>query len=201
MAHVFRGKLAIPGDQMEAYFHALGQFEKDKEPLRTPLERCAHDCTQTLAQQYTPKTIRKHAQLLALFIDCVCWDTDVRRLDESTRGIANSHFRQWYQRKVGDRTASELKHIPSDSYENAVSACFHAVGVQPWAAWTILVVDRWAADVAGSSLLDFPFLHDVWSYDPPQNNLRNINRLKIYHSIRVNLTRFIHVTEGHYPNV
>ena len=94
---------------MEAYFQALEQFEKDKEPLRTQLERCAHDFTQALAQQYTPKTIRKHAQLLALFIDCVCWDTDVRRLDESTCGIANSHFRQWYQRKVGDRTESELK--------------------------------------------------------------------------------------------
>ena len=109
MAQVFHGKIALPGDQMEAYFQALGQFEKDKEPLRTQLERCAHDFTQALAQQYTPKTIRKHAQILALFIDFVCCDTDVRRIDEITRGIANSHFRQWYQRKVGDRTESELK--------------------------------------------------------------------------------------------
>jgi hypothetical protein len=28
---------------------------------------------------------------------------------EMTRGIANSAFRQWYLRKVGDRTESELK--------------------------------------------------------------------------------------------
>ena len=109
MARVFRGKIAIPGDQMEAYFEALGQFETAKEPLRTQLERCARDFTQALARQYTPKTIRKHAQILTLFIDFVCWDTDVRRIDEITRGIANSHFRQWYQRKVGDRTESELK--------------------------------------------------------------------------------------------
>ena len=34
MARVFRGKIAIPGDQMEAYFEALGQFEKAKAPLR-----------------------------------------------------------------------------------------------------------------------------------------------------------------------
>ena len=109
MARVFRGKIAIPGDQLEAYVEALGQFEKDKEPLRKQLERCAHDYTQVLARQYTPKTIRKHEQILALFIDFVCWDTDVRRIEEITRGIANSHFRQWYQRKVGDRTESELK--------------------------------------------------------------------------------------------
>src|SRR5918992_4804496 len=79
MARVFRGKIAIPGDQMEAYFEALGQFETAKEPLRTQLERCAHDFTQALARQYTPKTIRKHAQILTLFIDFVCWDTDVRQ--------------------------------------------------------------------------------------------------------------------------
>jgi site-specific recombinase XerD len=53
--------------------------------------------------------IHKHAQILALFIDFVCGDTDVRRIEEITRGIANSHFRRWYQRKVGDRTESELK--------------------------------------------------------------------------------------------
>ena len=109
MARVFRGKIAIPGDQMEAYLDALGQFEHEKAPMRTQLERCAHDFVYTLAQQYTPKTVRKYATIIALFIDFVCWDTDVRRIEEITRGIANSAFRQWYRRKVGDRTESELK--------------------------------------------------------------------------------------------
>ena len=44
-----------------------------------------------------------------------------------------------------------------------------------------LVVDRWVSDVEGSSFLDFPFLHDVWSYDPSQNKLSDINRLNLYH--------------------
>ena len=44
-----------------------------------------------------------------------------------------------------------------------------------------LVVDRWAPDVEGNSLLDFPFLHDVWSHDSSRNNLSNINTLRIYH--------------------
>ena len=109
MARVFRGKMAIPGDRMEAYLEALGQFEKEKEPLRTQLEYYARDFVRALAQHSTPKTVRKHTAILALFIDFVCWNTDVRSLDEITRGIANSQFRQWYQRKVGDRTESELK--------------------------------------------------------------------------------------------
>jgi hypothetical protein len=109
MARVFRGKIAIPGDQMGAYFEALGQFENAKAPMRTQLEQCARDFAQALAQQYAPKTVRKHTAIIALFIDFVCWDTDVRCIEEITRGIANSAFRQWYLRKVGDRTESELK--------------------------------------------------------------------------------------------
>jgi hypothetical protein len=39
---------------MEAYFEALGQFEKEKAPMRTQLEQCAHDLAYAL-QQYAPK--------------------------------------------------------------------------------------------------------------------------------------------------
>ena len=109
MARVFRGKIAIPGDQMEAYFQALERFEKDKEPTRKQLEQCARDFELVLTQQYAPKTVRKHMAIIALFIDFVCWNTDVCRIEEITRGIANSYFRQWYLSKVGDRTESELK--------------------------------------------------------------------------------------------
>ena len=54
-------------------------------------------------------TVRKYRAIIALCIDFVCWDTDIRRLEEMTRGIANRTCRQWYRRKGGDRTASELK--------------------------------------------------------------------------------------------
>ena len=109
MARVFRGKVAIPGEQMDAYLEALGQFQRAKEPLRTQLEQYADDFARTLAHQYAPKTVRKHTAIIALFIEFVCWQTDVERLEEITRGMANSAFRQWYLRKVGDRTESELK--------------------------------------------------------------------------------------------
>ena len=109
MARVFRGKIAIPGEQMEAYFEAVGQFAQETALLRAELEPCAQDFARGLAQQYAPKTVRKHTATIALFIDFECWDTDVRRIDEITRGRANSAFRQWYRRKVGDRADSELK--------------------------------------------------------------------------------------------
>ncbi len=71
MARVFRGKIAIPGDQIEAYVKALGQFENAKAPMRTQLEQCAYDFERVLAQQYAPKTVRKHTAIIALFIDFV----------------------------------------------------------------------------------------------------------------------------------
>jgi site-specific recombinase XerD len=111
MARVFRGKIAIPGQEMDAYLEALGQFEREKAPLRTQLEQYAADFAHTLAQRYTAKTVRKYTAILGLFIEFVCWQTDVRRVEEITRGIAQSAFRQWYLRKVGDRTESELKTV------------------------------------------------------------------------------------------
>jgi hypothetical protein len=37
---------------------------------------------------------RNHMAIIALFIDFVCWDTDAPRIEEITRAIANSYFRQ-----------------------------------------------------------------------------------------------------------
>jgi site-specific recombinase XerD len=58
---------------------------------------------------FSKRTARNHASTIELFIDFVCWDTAVRRIDEITRGIANSYFRTWYRRKTGEGSESELK--------------------------------------------------------------------------------------------
>lgn len=109
MARVFRGKVAIPGEETDAYLEAQGQLEREKAPLRSQMAQYAGDFARTLAQQCASKTVRKHTAIIALFVEFICWQTDVQCLEEITRGMANSAFRQWYQRKVGDRTESELK--------------------------------------------------------------------------------------------
>ena len=62
-----------------------------------------------LTEQFSVRTARKHSCKIALFIDFLCWDTDVKSIDEITRGIANSHFRKWYMSKIGDCSENELK--------------------------------------------------------------------------------------------
>jgi hypothetical protein len=48
-------------------------------------------------------------RVIELCMDGVCWDTGVRRIEESTRGIAHRAFHRWYRGNVGERTASERK--------------------------------------------------------------------------------------------
>jgi site-specific recombinase XerD len=40
-----------------------------------------------------------------MFIEFLSRQTDVERLEDVTRGIVNTHFRQWYKRKVMDSSS------------------------------------------------------------------------------------------------
>jgi hypothetical protein len=83
MARVFRGKIAIPGDQMEAYFEALGQFEQAKAPMRTQLEQCAGDFERALVQRHWFRLMSDtHARF--------CWTTRLWRVMLLHRGISLS---------------------------------------------------------------------------------------------------------------
>ncbi len=77
--------------------------------FREQLEELNREFEQSLNTKYSNRTARKHYQVVDLFIDFICWDMQVKSIDEITRGMANSYFRRWYISKIGDRTESELK--------------------------------------------------------------------------------------------
>ncbi len=110
MPKVFTGKVVIPADQLDAYEQARAAAEAARRPLRQQLDALRAEFEQHLAARYSRRTVRKHAQVVALFVDFLCDYTDVGAIDEITRGMANSAFRQWYKRKVWDATtADELR--------------------------------------------------------------------------------------------
>jgi site-specific recombinase XerD len=109
MAKVFTGKVLISGDEIKDYLQLMKQAEKEKEPFREMLDRLNQEFEAYLTEQFSAKTARKHSCKIALFIDFLCGNTDVKSIDEITRGIANSHFRKWYMSKIGDCSESELK--------------------------------------------------------------------------------------------
>jgi hypothetical protein len=107
MPRVFTGQVAIPGDQVEAYLAALAEAEEARRPFQHYLEGLRAEFEQHLAARYSRKTVRKHAQIVALFADFLCDYTDVEAIEEISRGMANSAFRQWYRRKVLDAASAD----------------------------------------------------------------------------------------------
>lgn len=109
MARVVTGKIEIPGEKLAEYFQLLEDAERAKAPFRKQLEQLNRAFEHALQTTFSKRTARKHASIIELFIEFVCWYTDVRSIDEITRGIANSSFRKWYRSKTGEGSESDLK--------------------------------------------------------------------------------------------
>ena len=105
MAKVFTGKVAIPGDKLDEYFQALKEAEEEREPFRQYLASLNGEFKSYLSKKFT-----KHTGIVEMFIEFLCRYTDVKSIDDITRGIANSYFRKWYKKKVwDDATETDLR--------------------------------------------------------------------------------------------
>ena len=99
----------IPGHKIDEYLQVMQEAEEEVRPFREHLEKLNREFEEYLSSKVSARTVRKHYQIVDLFIEFLCWKTEVRSIEEITRGVANSHFRRWYMSKVGDRSESELK--------------------------------------------------------------------------------------------
>ncbi len=103
MPEVYTGKVLIPGNQIDDYLAALKEAEEARAPFRRSLDDLNAAFAAYLEKKYSRKTVRKHTSVVDLFIIFLADYTDVERLEDVTRGMVNSHFQRWYQRKVLDR--------------------------------------------------------------------------------------------------
>ena len=110
MPKVFTGRVAIPAEQFGEYLKRLAEAEKQREPFRHALEELLGDFRLYLSERYSDRTVNKHGWIIEMFIEFLSRQTDVERLEDVTRGIVNTHFRQWYKRKVMDSsTVNDLR--------------------------------------------------------------------------------------------
>ena len=110
MPQVFTGKVVIPGDKIAESLQVAAEAERARAPFREYLEGLQKEFEAYLATRYARRTARKHAEIVWLFIQFLSDYTDVAALEEITRGMANTHFRRWYKRKVWDAaTADDLR--------------------------------------------------------------------------------------------
>jgi site-specific recombinase XerD len=105
MPKVFTGRVAIPAEQFGEYLKGLAEAEKQREPFRHALEELLEDVRLYLSERYSERTVNKHGWIIEMFIEFLSRQTDVERLEDVTRGIVNTHFRQWYKRKVMDSSS------------------------------------------------------------------------------------------------
>jgi len=102
MAKVYTGKVVIPGDRIEEYIELLRAAEKETAPFREKFLALHGEFYDHLCEKYSECTARKHAGIIEMFIQFICRYTDVRDISEITRGMVNTHFQEWWRRKVWD---------------------------------------------------------------------------------------------------
>jgi hypothetical protein len=86
----------------------IGYFENDNE-CRYYLEYLQAKFEEYLSRKLSSRTVNKQVAIVGLLIDFLCFDCNLKGMDDITVGMANSYFRKWYLSKVGDATESELK--------------------------------------------------------------------------------------------
>ncbi len=108
MSEVFTGKVAIPGDKIEEYFALMEAAEKTREPFVQHLNKLNLEFADYLSKTgFANKTIAKHTTIIDVFVDFLARYTDVEKVEDVTKGMTNTHFKQWYKRKVWDSTTSD----------------------------------------------------------------------------------------------
>ena len=111
MATVFTGKVAIPFEKIDEYFEHMKEAEKRREPFKRHLTQLNEDFYLYLSFKFTKKTADKHSGIVHLFIDFLCGYTDVEDINDITKGMVNTHFKQWRKRKVWDSTTPEQQKV------------------------------------------------------------------------------------------
>jgi site-specific recombinase XerD len=116
MAKVYTGKVAIAVDSIDEYLKLLTEAEQRREPFRRRMTELNDDFYEHLLKKFSEKTARKHAAIIGLFIDFICNQTDVEQIEDITRGMVNTHFRQWWKRKVWDSTTPEQLRVSLNKF-------------------------------------------------------------------------------------
>jgi len=107
MAKVYNGRVIIPSDKIEQYLKITAEVEKKREPFRKYLLGLNDDFREYLESKLSARTARQHSSIVGLFADFICRQTDVEKIEDITRGMVNTHFKNWWKRKVWDSTTPD----------------------------------------------------------------------------------------------
>ena len=118
MAKVYTGRVMIPGDKLEEYFQLMKEEEEKRVPFRESLLKLNEEFAQFLSQRLSDKTVRKHTSIIDLFIEFIIRQTDVEAIEDITKGMVNTYFKNWWKRKVWDSTTSDQLRVALKKFFN-----------------------------------------------------------------------------------
>lgn len=61
-----------------------------------------------LSKDLSQRTVNKQIGIVSRFVDYICFDCDLKKMDNISVGMANSHFRKWHLSKIRDATSGQL---------------------------------------------------------------------------------------------
>ena len=107
MAKVYTGKVSIPGDKIDEFLQIMKETEERREPFRQFMTHLNEEFHDSLVAKFSERTARKHSMVVEMFIEFISRHTDVERIEDITKGMVNTHFKQWWKRKVWDATTPD----------------------------------------------------------------------------------------------
>ncbi|MBF0228775.1 MAG: hypothetical protein HQK63_04175 [Desulfamplus sp.] len=116
MPKVYTGKVAIPGDKIDEYFKLMQQAIDERKPFKDNFTKLNDDFYDYLATKYSERTASKHSAIISMFIEFISGYTDVEHIEEITKGMANTQFKQWYKRKVWDSSTPDDLRVAVDKF-------------------------------------------------------------------------------------
>jgi hypothetical protein len=97
---IFKDMIIISGDKLDEYLKALQESEKARAPFKRYLESLKKKFAEHLLEKYSHRTVSKHISIVEMFVVFLRDYTDVERIEDIAKVIANSELRDWYKRKV-----------------------------------------------------------------------------------------------------
>ncbi len=69
-----------------------------------------------LSCDLSQRTINKKLGIVSRFVDYICFDCDLKKMNDISVGMANSYFRKWHLTKIRDATEGQLKTVIGDFF-------------------------------------------------------------------------------------
>ena len=99
-------------EELDKYIKKLKKREKEREPFDNYFNSLKKKFFEYLKKKYDKKTAKKQIGIIGMFGMFLSMRTDIEKIEEDTKNMANDDFWIWYNRNaLNDLTKKKIKEI------------------------------------------------------------------------------------------